>query len=148
MMLFDLTAARDPLRKGPLVVARAIHLRIRGGGELQVAAGRIWLTQNGRWDDLVLSRGERIRLAAGQDVVAEPWQAGNSAQLTWCADQPLRPVDVLRAALARALRGAARGVDAFGARLAAWARSAEASARRAQGSMACGESIASSGALQ
>lgn len=147
-MFFDLTATRDPLREGPLLLARAIHLRARRGGELHVSAGQVWLTQSSRWDDLVLSRGEHIRLAAGQDVVAEPWQAGNSARLTWCADQPSRPVDVLRAALARVLRGAAGGVDAFGARLAAWARSADASARRAQGSMACGESIASSGALQ
>lgn len=147
-MLFDITVTRDPLREGPLLLARAIRLRARQGGELRVSTGRVWLTQNGRWDDLVLSPGDRVRLTAGQDVVAEPWRAGNSARLTWCADQPLRPVDVLRAALARALRGAARGVDAFGARLAAWARSAEASARRAQGSMACAESIASSGALQ
>ncbi len=147
-MFFDLTATRDPLREGPLLLARAIHLRARRGGVLRVSAGRVWLTQSGRWDDLVLSHGERIRLAAGQDVVAEPWQSGNSARLSWCADQPLRPGDALRAVLARVLRGAVRGVDAFGARLAAWARNAEASARRAQGSMACGESMASSGALQ
>ncbi len=118
----------DGLRGGPLLLHRAMRLRATRRGRLRVAAGRVWLTQDGRDEDFVLAPGEQIQLAAGQAIVAEPWTAGTSARLSWCADQSAPPLAGLRTALARALRGAARRADFVGERLSAWARKAEANA--------------------
>ena len=147
-MFFDLTVGRDPFREGPVVLWRAVRLRARRAGRLGVAAGRVWLTRDGHADDLVLSDGDQIRLVAGEAFLAEPWDAGTTAQLTWRDDQPVRRGAGLRFAFARALRGTARRAEGVAARLSAWARNAEASASRAHGNMACGESMATSGALQ
>jgi len=107
------------LRAGLLILDRAVRLNSAGTGRLTVTSGRVWLTQDGREQDYVLSPGERIQLQAGQSIVAEPWSAGATARLTWCADQVARPPAVLRALLARALRGAARRVVLVGERLTA-----------------------------
>lgn len=116
------------MRTGPLISNRAVRLNSAGTGRLTVAPGRVWLTQDGRDQDYLLSPAEQIQLKAGQSIVAEPWSAGATARLTWCADQVARPPAVLRALLARALRGAARRVELVGERLTAWARRAEAKA--------------------
>jgi Protein of unknown function (DUF2917) len=147
-MFFDLTLGHDPLREGPVVLGRAVRLRARRAGRLRVAGGRVWLTRDGHADDLVLSVGDQIRIAAGEAFLAEPWDAGTTARLAWRDDQPVRRGAGLRFALARALRAGARRAEVLAARLSAWARNAEASASRAHGNMACGESMASSGALQ
>lgn len=108
-----------------LPLAHASTLQAQAGGQLRVLAGPVWATLAGS-GDLVLAAGECLALRRGQAVVVEPWQRGHLAQLAW---QP---------APAYGLRG----------RLAAWARSAQAWARRSQGCMAAGESMASSGAVQ
>ena len=120
--------------------------RALAAGWLEVVAGRAWITQDGGGDDHVLGAGERLVLARGAAVVLEPFHAGQPVRLRWRAAPPQAG---LRTRLAPGARGlAARGLLALAGRLAAWARSAEAMARRAQGSICAGESIASSGALQ
>lgn len=128
MMFTNHMTGPNRLRAGPLLLDRAVRLNSAGTGRLAVASGRVWLTQDGREEDYVLSPGEQIQLRAGQSIVAEPWSAGATARLTWCADQVARPPAGLRALLARALRGAARRVELVGERLTAWARRAEAKA--------------------
>jgi hypothetical protein len=124
-------------------------LRTRRPGRLVVKSGRAWITRRGDLDDHVLSAGEAVDLRADEQVVVEPWEGGTQVRLAWCGAQPraalLRGVDGLRA---RALRGLAELSATAGERLLALARSAAASAKRAQGAMPCGESSASSGALQ
>jgi Protein of unknown function (DUF2917) len=124
-------------------------LRTRRSGWLTVAVGRAWVTRQGDLDDHVLSAGERLALRADERVVIEPWTAGSSVRVAWRGDprhaRALRALDRL---LAVFFGAAATGLAALGARASAWARSAEASANRAHGSIARGESSASSGALQ
>lgn len=139
-----------------LHVAGALRLQARSAGWLRVQRGQIWLTRDGGGDDHVLDRGEQFWLQAGDGLVIEPWQSGDSAQLAWAlgseapAQRPvLRPAvrresgaaGAALLALAAVLRGAA-------GRLLAAARSAEAMADRPQGSIRAGDSIASCGAAQ
>lgn len=110
-------------------------------GALRLVAGRAWVTLDDGQDHVLLAPGQALALPRGARVVAEAWQRTEGATLAW-QPQPRRGWRGLAAALAaRALRGAAGA-------LAAWARSAEAMARRSQGCMAAGESMASSGAVQ
>lgn len=137
------------LSDGVLLACGARLLRTRRPGRLMVSAGRAWITRQGDPDDHVLSAGEVVRLKADEQVVVEPWVGGTQVRLAWCGDQPralsLRWAEGLRAAALRALAGLA---TTLGGRLLALARSSDASASRAQGAMPCGESSASSGALQ
>ena len=104
-----------------------------GPGELSVLKGRVWLTTQGDGDDHVLSRGERLVLPAGTDVVIEPWDRGQGAVLRWA---PRRA-----------------GVHALGLRalvagfFAALPRRAASNAHRAHGAIRAGDSVASSGAV-
>lgn len=140
------------LRDDALQACGARSLRTRAPGRLVVKAGRAWITRQGDLDDHVLSAGQAVELRADEQVVVEPWESGTPVRLAWCSAQrraaPLRGADALRGAV---LRAVARGSAAAGARLlglAALARNAAASASRAHGAMPCGESSASSGALQ
>ncbi len=139
-----------PLRgDGALQACGVRLLRTRRPGRLLVKSGRAWITRQGDLDDHVLSAGEAVELRADEQVVVEPWDRGSPVRLAWCGAQR-------RAALLRAgatlrggvLRWVARLSAAAGVRLSALARSAAASANRAHGAMPCGESSASSGALQ
>jgi hypothetical protein len=106
----------------------------RGGGDLTVLDGRIWLTGQGDCEDRVLEAGQRLRLEAAQAVVMESLDRGRTARVVW---QPRRSV-IHRLGLR----------DLVGAVFAVLARRAASSARRAHGCMPCGDSIASSGALK
>ena len=137
--------------------ARLLHLRsalalqARSGGWLQVQCGAVWLTRDGDATDHVLAAGQRLHLGAGERVVVEPWRAGQAAELAWAVGDSLPPAPLPqpRQRLTEAfLRGVAAFLRAAASRLSAAARSADTMARRAQGSMAAGDSIASSGALQ
>jgi len=124
-------------------------LRTRRPGWLTVAAGRAWVTRQGDLDDHVLSAGERLALRADERVVIEPWTGSSSVRLAWRSDPPhARALRALDRLLALFFGAAASALAALGAPASAWARSAEASAKRAHGSIARGESSASSGALQ
>jgi hypothetical protein len=124
----------------------------RNAGWLDVAAGRVWITRDGGGADHVLDAGDRLWLGRGERVLAEPWRASQPASLGWSSALPVLQAPRLRGAgvfgAAPALRAAAVLLRFGAARLLAAARSAEASASRAQGSIAAGDSIASSGALQ
>lgn len=127
-----MNAQHAPTRTWHLEAGRAERLAA-APGELTVLKGRVWITGQGDGDDHVLSRGERLVLGAGADVVVEPWDRAQGAVLHW---SPRR-----RAAHALGLRALAAGF------FAALARRAASSASRAQGRIKAGDSIASSGAV-
>ena len=124
-------------------------LRTRRPGRLVVKSGRAWITRQGDLDDHVLSAGEAMELHADEQLVVEPWEGGTQVRLSWCGAQRraalLRGAEALRGG---ALRWVARWSAVAGDRLLTLARNAAASASRAHGAMPCGESRASSGALQ
>ena len=126
-----------------LASGEALHLG-RLGGELAVVDGRVWLTRDGDLGDHVVEPGQRIRLAVNENAVIEPTGTGETVTLRWnprrqsfvgaLAEMPLRGLAFLAGLVARGF--------------AALARSAAASASRAQGCISGGDSIASSGALR
>ena len=119
------------------------------GGEFAVLSGRVWLTRRGDPDDHVLQAGEQISLQGADAVVVEPWQAGERTVVQWRPRaQALRVETLPRAAAAFALGGVARFARGAAGAFEALARSAAARARRAQGCICAGDSIASAGALQ
>jgi len=126
-----------------LAFGQALHLG-RLGGELSIVDGRVWLTRDNDLGDHFVEAGQRIRLAVGENAVIEPVDKRQSVSLRW---NPRRQ-SFAGALLAEPLRGLAflAGLAASG--FAALARSAAASACRAQGCIAGGDSMASSGALK
>ena len=121
----------------------AVHLG-RLGGELTVVEGRVWLTRDNDLGDHVVEPGERLRIAVGDNAVIEPVCRDATVTLRWTP----RRQTFIGALLAEPLRGLAflAGLAAGG--FAALARSAAASASRAQGCISGGDSMASSGALK
>lgn len=147
-------------RTWPLPAGRAMSLHAPYAIELLVQSGCVWATLNGphtgaanNSGDVFLNAGARLRVPAGQRVVVEALRSadGDAAQLHWGRVAPaygflgiaggfgvLGALAVLRGAARGAVRGALAGARA--------ARAAS-NASRAHGAMACGESMASSGAL-
>jgi len=126
-----------------LASGEALHLG-RLGGELAVIEGRVWLTRDGDLGDHVVEPGQRVRLGVDENAVIESARTGDAVAVRWyprrqsfvgaLAEEPLRGLAFLTGL-------AARGFVAL-------ARSAAASASRAQGCINGGDSIASSGALK
>ena len=116
----------------------------RLGGELTVLEGRVWLTRDGDPGDHVVEPGQRVRLAGNDNAVLSPWRSGERVVLRW---NPRRQ-GWLGAVFAGPLRGLAFATRWLAAGFAALARSAAASANRAQGCISGADSIASSGALK
>ena len=133
------TAANTTLA---LATGQAMHLG-RLGGELTVLEGRVWLTRESNLGDHRVEAGERLRLAVGENAVIEPWDAGHAVSVQW---KPRRQ-GFFGAVLAEPLRALAWALGAL-AGFSALARSAAASASRAQGCISGGDSSASSGALK
>ena len=138
-----------------LAAGRAMSLRARHASELVVVGGRVWATLDtlhgaaaGGSEDLILEAGAHLPLAAGQRVVLEPLRDPGSAQVSVALQRQTRsyPLPALLREAWAVLRGAALGA-LRGALAGARAARAASSASRAQGAMACGESMASSGAL-
>jgi Protein of unknown function (DUF2917) len=124
----------------------------RGAGELTVLSGRVWLTRDGDLADHVLARGARVRIDWAERAVVESWERDQAATVQW---RPVERHTPAQAFLIGGLRGLAflAGGAAFAlaraeAGFAALARSAASSARRAQGCISAGDSMASSGALK
>lgn len=126
-------------------LAAGAALRLgRLGGDLIVVDGSIWLTRDGDLGDHVVEPGQKVRLAVNENAVIESTKSGETVTLCWyprrqsfvgaLAEEPLRGLALLTGL-------AARGFVAL-------ARSAAASASRAQGCINGGDSIASSGALK
>lgn len=142
------------LRPGAWAIQGASRLAAARAGWLVVTEGRVWLTRDGGGDDHVLKAGERLWLRRGERVVVESWQPAVAARLGWRADLAAAGAQPGALAPRRAGAGrffwlaAARGLRGLGAGLLAAARNAEARALRAQGCIAAGESMASSGAAQ
>lgn len=128
----------------------------RLAGEFAVVSGRVWLTRLGDLDDHIIEPGERFFIGSSDRVVIEPWKAGESVQVAWKAHAQRPRVEALpRGVAAFALRGLAAGAAsvAFALRRVefgfdALARSAAAMAKRAQGCIKAGDSIASAGTVQ
>jgi len=125
-----------------LATGQAMHLG-RLGGELTVLEGRVWLTRDGDLGDHRVEAGERLRIAVGEDAVIEPWDAGHAVSVQW---KPRRQ-GFVGAVLAEPLRALAWALGAAAGGFNALARSAAASACRAQGCIGGGDAMASSGAL-
>jgi hypothetical protein len=135
-------------------------LHARHATELQVQDGCVWITLDGPHSgpandsgDVFLNAGGSLHVPAGRRLVIEALgsASGDAAQLSWNRVVPaygfLGAVAALRAFDAVAVvRGAALGA-LRGAFAGARAARAASMANRAHGAMACGESIASSGAL-
>ena len=141
----SLQALAGTPRQGHL--AGLLRIQAQRAGWLQVAGGRVWITRSGDAADHVLAAGEGLWLGTGEQVLAEPWRAGEAAELRW-AQTAAAPAQGLARGRGGVWRAAARGLGAAARRLAAAARSAEAMANRAQGSIRPGDSIASSSALR
>ncbi len=125
-------------------------------GELTVIDGRVWVTRSDDLGDHVLQPGQSVRFGPGAGLVIEALDAGGTATVQWRREaQPLRAPAFLAGALAAGLRGlaafaggVAAGLRDAEAGLAALARKAASSARRAQFCISGGDSMASSGALK
>ena len=101
-------------------------------GDLKVLQGQVWITRAGDLSDHVLQAGETLHVQRGEQLAAGPWDAGQPAQLAWQAQPALQPLARLRA---DAGLGFAAGARFLAGGLLALARSAEASASRAHGSI-------------
>lgn len=121
-------------------------------GWLQVSQGRVWLTRDHDAADHVLAAGQSLWLWRGDRLTLEPWVAGEPARLQARPVGEPAPMHADQAGDLRwrdlGLRGAALAARGLAGGLLALARSAEAMASRAQGSICAGESMASSGALK
>ena len=116
----------------------------RPGGELSVVQGRAWLTRDDDPGDHLVEPGQRVRIGVAENAVIESRDRGQALLVRW---QPRRQT-FLGALLAEPLRGLAFVADRAAGGFAALARSAAASASRAQGCISAGDSMASSGALK
>lgn len=135
--------AQPDLSLRSLVSGEALHLG-RLGGDLVVMEGDLYLTRNGDLGDHVLQAGQRLRLGVDENAVIEPARTGAGVTVRWYP----RRQSFAGALLAEPLRCLAFLAGRAAGGFAALARSAAASANRAQGCIAAGESMTSSGALK
>jgi hypothetical protein len=111
-------------------------------------AGSVWATRDGDLNDYVLFAGERLALARGDRVAVGAFDAAQPALWDWQPMHAPRRYRLARDAVAFGLEAAARTLRGAADGLAALARRAAAMACRAQGSIKCGDSIASAGTVQ
>jgi len=135
------STSADELRR--VEPGQALHLG-RLGGELTVVEGRVWLTRDGDLGDHVVEPGQHVRLAVNDNAVIEPWQRSEGVVLRW---NPRRQ-GLIGAVFAGPLLGLAFATRLLAGGFAALARTAAASASRAQGCISGADSIASSGTLK
>jgi len=126
---------RDRISTLRLAAGQALRLG-RLGGELTVLKGRIWLTRDKDLGDFVFEPGQCTRLEVGEYGVVESLDARRPAAFRWIP----RRQSFAGAVLAEPLRGLAFLAGVAARAFAALARSAAASACRAQGSIGIGES--------
>jgi Protein of unknown function (DUF2917) len=124
------------------------HLLVTEPSWLLPRAGSVWATRDGDLNDYVLCAGERLALARGDRVAVGAFDAAQPAVWDWQPMHAPRRYRRARAGLAFGLDAAARVLRGAADGLAALARSAAAMACRAQGSIRCGDSIASAGTVQ
>ncbi len=124
------------------------HLLVTEPAWLLPRSGSVWVTRDGDLNDYVLGVGQRLALARGDNVIVSAWHEGQPALWDWSPMQPARRYRLARDAAGLAFDAAARVLRGAADGLAALARSAAAMACRAQGSIRCGDSIASAGTVQ
>lgn len=134
----------------PLSMHETQHLLVTEPAWLTALGGRLWVTRRGDLNDYVLDAGQRLAVARGDRLSVGPWQAGQAALWDWtpAAARPAPRYALLRRAVAGAFGGVARALCGAADGLAALARSAASIARRAQGCISGGDSIASAGTVQ
>jgi len=115
---------------------------------LVVRDGSLWVTRSGDPVDHVLGRGQRLAVERGDDLVVQAWRRDQPAVWDWHPLATRSSYRLRRALPAWFWAGSARALRGVAAGLAALARSAAATASRAQGCIRAGDSIASAGALQ
>ena len=156
-------AAHTPRGAFALQAGRAMTLSPKANAVLRITQGAAWVTLPSQPGDHFLHAGDSLRTCAFDRVVIDTWQipATESLYFDWDpvpmqiasprAAAVRQPLADLRAALvlgAGALARLTAGLLALAlGGLAARARTAHSSANAAQGCIASGESIASSGAL-
>ncbi len=124
------------------------HLLITEPAWLTALGGHLWVTRDGDLNDYVLAPGQRVSVARGDQVTVGAWQPGVPAQWSWTPAAEPRRYGFLRTGVAFAFGTAARALRGAADGFAALARSAASIARRAQGCIGCGDSIASAGTVQ
>jgi hypothetical protein len=134
-----------------VLMHEAQMIRVRHPARLKVLAGEVWLTREGDPDDYLLAPGESLAVAGGERLWLGRWHADQAALWDW--DSARVRLDARRYVFLRDLAAAALGLVerallGTAAGLAALARSAAATACRAQGCIRAGESIASAGTVQ
>ena len=141
----DLNARRRRAANTTLALAtgQAIHLG-HLGGELTVLEGSVWLTRDSDPGDHRVEAGERLSLAVGENAVIERRDDVHAVGVQW---KPRRQ-GFFGAVLAEPLRALAWVLGTLAGGFSALARSAAASASRAQGCISGGDSMASSGAVK
>jgi hypothetical protein len=106
-----------------------------GTGWLTVQAGRAWLTRDGDLDDHILATGERLWVRRGDRITGEAWSQQEPVWLTWRPELSVHALPALGGLVAALAVGLARAARGLAGGLLALARSAEASASRAHGSI-------------
>lgn len=127
-----------------LQAGKALRLD-RNGGELTVLDARVWLTRDGEPGDHFVEPGQSLHLGMDENAVIEAARPGQDVTLRW---KPQGQRSAAGAVFVEPLRFVARVARLAAAGFAALARSAAASARRAQGCISDTDSMASSGALK
>jgi hypothetical protein len=131
-----------------LTSGHAMSLKPRHSSLLRINCGTAWVTVQRTGQDHVLRADEQLHIERGDHVVIESLHAGH-VKLDWqtvpcglslAAQTRLQALRDLRGAAVLLTRGLAGGFKAL-------ALTAHSSASRAQGRMASGESMASSGAV-
>ncbi|MDB5732104.1 MAG: hypothetical protein JWQ03_1999 [Variovorax sp.] len=71
--------------------AQALTFKARQASMLRVMHGRLWVTREGARaapaEDLVLGEGATLRLARGERVVLESWNAGQPGAAWFCSEE-------------------------------------------------------------
>ncbi|PXW97913.1 hypothetical protein C7444_1034 [Sphaerotilus hippei] len=117
--------------------------RVEHDGELRILGACAWVTRAGDAEDHVMAPGAVLPVRRGQWLTLEPWRPGQVVRAR-LLPRGTRPQWLRRAG--RAVLAAVAGGLATG--LLVLARRAASIARRAQGPICTGESMASSGALK
>lgn len=96
----------NPLSNLSLIELPGHHThRLQGPAHLRVTRGLVWVTIDGRRDDILLPAGEGMRFAPGDAVVAYALGGAASFEVMPVAAAPARPLSTWAGKVAARLRG-------------------------------------------